>query len=77
VALDREARVFFAHPASVVAHFDALAAAVFEDDVDRRRTGVDCVLDELFVDRRRSLDDFSGSDLIDEVGGENSDAGHL
>jgi len=64
VALEREKRVVPSHPRAVVAHPDALPAAIFREDVDGARTGVEGILDELLHDRRGALDDFAGRDLI-------------
>ena len=76
VAFDGEQRVVVRHSASVVAHFDPFAAAVFEDDVDRARAGVDRVFDQLFHDRRGPFHDLSGGDLIHQFRREHTNRGH-
>ena len=45
-------------------------------DVDRRRTGVERVLDELLDRRRGTLDHFAGGDLISHRRWEHCDARH-
>ncbi len=76
VTLQREPGILFRHARSVVADLDELAAAVLEDDVDGHGPGVDGVLDELLDHRGGALDHFTGGDLVDEVRGEDGDAGH-
>ena len=76
VALEGQQGVVVPHPRAVVAHLDQLFPAVLEDDVDDRCSGVDGILDELFDDRGRALHDLAGSDLVDEIGREEMDAGH-
>ena len=61
---------------TVVADLDALASAIFEEHVDRARAGIDGVLDELFDDGGGTLDDFTGGDLVDQLGRQEMDAGH-
>jgi hypothetical protein len=39
-------------------------------------TGVDGVFDELFDDRRRSLDHLAGSNLIRKIAGQSCDSAH-
>src|SRR3546814_6976377 len=52
--------------AAVIADADQADAAFLQVDVDPVRAGVERVLDQ-FLDRRsRPLDDFAGSDLVDE-----------
>ena len=77
VTLECQQRIVARHPRSVVPDLDPLLAAVFEEDLDRARAGVDGILDELLDSRCRPLDHFSGRDLIHELGGENQDVGHL
>ena len=52
---------------TIVAHADQLRAACSDVDVDIVGTGVEAVLDEFLDDGRGPLDDFAGSDLVDQV----------
>ena len=76
MALHRQRGIVQRHAAAVIAHLDALLAAVLQQDIDRHRLRVDGVLDQLFDHRRGALDDFTGGDLIDEIGGKNVDTSH-
>ena len=51
-----------------------LPAAVLDRDVDRRRAGVERVLDQLLDDRRRTLDDLAGGDLVGDGARQDGDA---
>ena len=62
-------RVVARHAAAVVAHANRLAATVLDLDVDRGGSRVERVLDQLFDDGRRTLDDFTRRDLIGDGGG--------
>ncbi len=77
VALQRQHGVALRHPAAVVADLDELPPAVLEQDVDGPGTCVDGVLDELLDHRSGALDDLSGCDLVDELGGEDMDRRHV
>ena len=63
VAGERENGVASTHALAVVAHPDRAQAAFLELDDDAPRAGVERVLEELFHDRRRPLDDLAGRDL--------------
>ena len=76
MSLRRESGIVQRHAAAVVADLDALLAAILQHHVDRNRLRIDGVLDQLFDDRRGALDDFTGSDLIDEIGRKNVDTRH-
>jgi hypothetical protein len=52
---------------AVVRNADQARAAALDSDCDRARPGIERVLDELFDDGRRPLDDLAGRDLVDEL----------
>ena len=74
MALQREARVFAVHARAVVADTDQCLAAVFQLYPHRLGTGIERVLDQLFHHGCRSLDDFTGGDLIRDVSRQQLDA---
>ena len=74
MSLERGDRILLRHARAVVTHLDHALATVFQNDLDRARTGVDRVLHELLHDGRRTLDDFSRRDLVDQVVGKDFDA---
>jgi hypothetical protein len=76
VAGDGELRVLALHAASVVAHADAGAPALFHGNVDRQGAGVERVLDELLDDGGGALDHFAGGDLISDRARKDRDVGH-
>ena len=76
VALQAQERVLAAHAGSVVADRDQPAAAVEEIDLDPGGAGVERVLHQLFDDRRGTLDDFAGGDLVPKRLGEELDVRH-
>ena len=67
VALDRKLEVGSLHAAAVVADPDQAQAATGRGDVDARRAGVDRIFDQLFDDARRTLNDLTRGDAVDEV----------
>lgn len=73
VAFEGAQGVFAAHTAAVVFDADELASAVFDGDVESGGAGVECVFDEFFDDGGRAFDDFTGRDLVGELGGEHGD----
>ena len=64
------------HAGAVVNDFDRIEAAALDGHRDPRRARVHCVLDELFDDRCRPLDDFTRGNLTDRHRVELSDRGH-
>ena len=74
MTLERHDGIVARHPRSVIADANTLTAAVFDRHVDGRRAGVECVLDQLLHHRRRTLDDFTGRDLVGDGAGEDCDA---
>ena len=76
VTLERQPRILRAHPIAVVLDAHEPLAAQLDVDLDAARAGVDGVFDELFDDRRRTLDNLAGGDLIGEVGGQEVDDAH-
>ena len=61
---------------TVIADTDQLLTARHEIDLDRPRAGIQAVFDELLDDRRRSLNDLAGRDLVDEVSGKLANGHH-
>ena len=68
MAPDRKPQVVRGDSFAIVDDYDQVDAAGFQVDLDPPRAGIDRVLDQLFYDRRRALDDFTGSDLPDRQG---------
>ena len=66
VPLDRQDQFFRGHAGAIVGDRDQCLAAFFQGDVDARGAGVDRVLDQLLDRRSRPLDDFAGSNAVDE-----------
>src|SRR6185503_21284647 len=64
MALDGEPRILRRHAFAVVFDLDQLLAAKLHRDDDPARARVDRVLDELFDHGCRTLDDFSGGNLV-------------
>jgi hypothetical protein len=63
---DRERQILALDARAVVGHPQPLDAAARDVDVDLRRAGIETVLEQLLQRRSRPLDDFAGSDLIDQ-----------
>jgi hypothetical protein len=59
-----ECSIVAIHSRSVIADANQLVAALLDRDFDRRRSGIERVLDELLHHRRWTLDHFAGSYLI-------------
>src|SRR5204863_6190329 len=76
MTLEREQRIVPLHTDPIVADPDRVSPTFFHRDVDRRRTGVERVLDELLDRRRGTLDHFAGGDLISHRRWEHCDARH-
>jgi hypothetical protein len=74
VALQRKLRVVAIHPRTVVAHANQRLAAILQLDADGTGAGIEGVLDQLFDDGRRPLDDFARRDLVGDVAGKYLDA---
>jgi hypothetical protein len=55
--------------ATIVAHPDQPAAALFDIHFNARGARIEAVLDQLLDHRGRTLDDFASGDLVDEFGG--------
>jgi hypothetical protein len=72
----RERKVIGFDARAIIAHADQPCATGFDVDLDAGGAGVEAVLDELLYNRSRPLDDFAGGDLVDEFGGELTDARH-
>jgi hypothetical protein len=74
VALERELRVLRPHSLAVVFDANEPLAPEFDRDADSCRARVDGILDKLLDDRRRSLDDLAGGNLVGEFRRETVDA---
>ena len=66
VSFDGQIEIRARHALSVIRDADQAAPAVLHDDLDPAGAGVEGVLDQLLHGRRRPLDDFAGSDAIDQ-----------
>lgn len=73
MAHQRERQFVGRNPAAVVGDRDALDAAFFQHDAQRRRAGVHRVFEQLLDDRRRAFDDLAGGDLADQLVGQGLD----
>src|SRR2546422_7362365 len=76
LALDGPRQLLGRHAHAVVGHTHERRAAVAQVHRDGGGAGVKRVLDQLLGGRRRALDDLAGGDLVDQVIGEPSNAGH-
>jgi hypothetical protein len=55
------------HPTAIVPNDNQAATTILDVDIDTGRTGIHRILDELFDDAARSLDDFACGDLVARV----------
>src|SRR5207247_6934802 len=69
VAFDRQPRIVRLHAFAVVFDADLLLSPELGVDLHAACAGVDGVFDELFDDRRRSLDHLAGGALVRPLGG--------
>ncbi len=76
VSLESEQRVVAQHAAAVVRDPDQMAAAGFDIDFELGCAGVQRIFDQFFDDGSRTLDHFSGCDLVRDRVGEDSDFSH-
>src|SRR5690606_29310311 len=75
MARQREHELVGRDARAIIAHATQPYAAVFDFDVDTRRTGIEAVLDQLLDDGCGALDDLAGRDLVDELLGKDAN-GH-
>jgi hypothetical protein len=76
MTFESEDRVVAHHAFAIVRNLEQTTATGFDLDRDSFRARIDRVLDQLFGDRRRTLNNFTGSDLIGDVICEDADFGH-
>ena len=69
-----ETRVFSIHANAVIRHFDVRLAAVDNFDINASRLRVDGVFDQLFDNRRRTLDNLARRNLVNRIDIEQFDA---
>ena len=62
-------KVRFPDAAAVILDVDERLPAFFKVHLDARGTGIERILEELFDDRRRPLNDLTGRDLGNDVCG--------
>jgi hypothetical protein len=55
------------HSRAIIGDTHQPTAPELDIDLNSRRTGVDGILDKLLYHRRRSLDDLTGRDLVDQI----------
>jgi hypothetical protein len=67
VALYGKDGINWAHPTAIVPNDNQAASAILDMDIDSRCTSIHGILDELFDDTARTLNDFTGSDLVTGV----------
>jgi hypothetical protein len=72
--LDRQRQIIRRHAGTIVGHADVSAAAIAENDIDARGTGVYGVFDKLFDNARWPLDYLARRNAIDGRLGKPSDA---
>jgi hypothetical protein len=77
VPLDCERGVVRLHSLAVVLYANALLSTELDVNHDPVRAGVDRVFNQLLDDRRRTLDDLAGGNLVGEVRGEAGDSAHV
>ena len=65
MAQNRRARILSGHTASVVRHTDKARAAAHDLDLDRCRTRIHRIFDQLLYDRGRPLNHLACRDLVD------------
>jgi hypothetical protein len=74
VPLDRQRQIIRPHAGTVVGHADVSAAAIAENDIDARGTGVYGVLDKFLNNARGPLDHLARRNAIDRRLGKPPDA---
>jgi hypothetical protein len=74
--LERKTRIVGLHAFPIVLDPDLFLPAKLEMDAYAARTGVNGVLDELLDDRRGTLDDLAGGDLVRKVRGQPGNLSH-
>lgn len=63
----REAKGAYVNAASVVGDLEQLEAALLDQNLERGRTCVDCIFNQLLESMDRRHDDFACCDLIDHI----------
>ena len=76
VALEGQQRVVVRHAVPIVDDANHALAAGFDFDANGLRTGVERVLEQLFDDGRRALDDFARGDAVGDSFRKYADAAH-
>ncbi len=74
--LQRQLQIFGIHPAAVVGYSDAFAPAVFDQNRNPCRPGIDAVFQQFLDNTGRPLDDFSGRNHINHIVIENGNPAH-
>ena len=67
MAQEREHRILLIHPHAVVGDLDVLLPAITDDDLQRRRSRIQRVLDQFLHHGVGTLDHFAGGDLVGEM----------
>jgi hypothetical protein len=75
VVREREGELVARDAGAVVTHTAERDTAGLDIDLDATRAGIEAVLDQLFYDRRGTLYDLAGRDLVDQLFGQDPD-GH-
>jgi hypothetical protein len=68
VPRQRQRQFLAADTAAVIAHPDALLAALLDIHLDAAGAGIEAVFQQFLDHRGRPLDDLTGSDLVDQLG---------
>jgi hypothetical protein len=66
--LYRQRQLIRRNAAAIIAYPNRLQPATIDIDFDATRSRVQRILQQLFDDRCRPLNDFTGSDLVDQIG---------
>ena len=67
MSLNRKHGINWTHPTAIVPNDNQAASTILDVDIDSGRTGIHGILDELFDDAARPLDDFTRGDLVARV----------
>jgi hypothetical protein len=76
VPFERKQGIIAVHAAAVIDHPNARHSASLNSHLDRTRTSVNTVLDQLFYHRRRPFHHFAGGYLAGESFGKKLDPTH-
>ena len=76
MTFEGEQRIIPIHPVAVVADADELSSARFDFDPDAVGAGIERIFQQFLGNRSRTVNHFTGSDLICHLVRKNADATH-